>query len=46
MKVEVKENAKPVAAKAKRYPPEGRRFMRQYVSRILEYGFGEVTTKA
>ena len=36
MKVEVKENAKHVAAKARRYPPEGKKFMQRYVSRILE----------
>lgn len=46
MKVELKRDATPVAAKARRYTQDGRKFMERYVNRVIEYGFGEVTTEA
>ena len=46
MVVEVMKGSNPVAAKPRGYAPEGRKFMDSYVNRVLEYGFGKVTTTA
>lgn len=46
MQLDLKEGCRPVATKSRRYTPEGRKFMERYVSRVIEYGFGKVTTTA
>ena len=46
MKVELKEDLTPIAAKTRRYTRDGRKFMEHYVDRVIEYGFGKVTTEA
>ena len=45
-KVELKEDLTPVAAKTRRYTRDGGKFMERYVNRVIEYGFGKVTTEA
>ena len=46
MRVEIKPGSTPIACSQRRYPPDARKFMERYANRILEYGFGEVTTEA
>ena len=46
MKVELKKYLTPIAAKTRRYTRDGRKVMERYVDRVIEYGFGKVTTEA
>lgn len=46
MIIDLKKGFTPVSAKPKRYVLEGQKFMDRYVDRVLEYGFGKITTTA
>ena len=46
MLLEFQENVRPVTAKSRRYTLSGGKFMERYVQRLVEFGFGKVTTTA